>query len=152
MTRQPLPGTVLIAGCSRRKAADAGPLAALELYDGGIAPQLRTRFGGNAALRRRIFFLSARHGLVTADTPLTPYDQQLTVERAHQLRTAVHRTLRPRINELGATARALVVAEPLYLVLLADLLADEDRPLLHWIPDPRGWDETTAVLDEWNWP
>ncbi|MET8683614.1 DUF6884 domain-containing protein [Streptomyces sp. NPDC004732] len=148
----PLPGTMVLAGCSRRKTDAHIPLPALNLYAGGIAPQLRKRVGAHPALRQRVFFLSARHGLVSADTPLLPYDQPLTAEQAAALRPEVHRKLRWRIDALGVPARLLVVAEPLYLVLVADLLADEDRPLVHWIPDPRGWSQAAAVLDEWNWP
>lgn len=148
----PLPATLLLAGCSRRKTTTAVPLPALELYAGGIAPQLRARIGDHPNLRQRVAFLSARHGLVSADTPLLPYKQPLSPERAAQLRPQVYRTLRRRIDALGAPARLLVVAEPLYLALVADLLADDDRPLVRWIPDPRGWLEAAAVLDEWNWP
>jgi hypothetical protein len=148
----PLPGTLIIAGCSRRKTTTIPPAPALELYAGGIAPQLRARFGGRPELLQRIFFLSARHGLVGADTRLHPYDQPLTPERAADLRPSVYRMLRWHLDELGVAARLLVVAEPLYLVLLTDLLADEDRPIVRWIPDPRGWNAAAAVLDEWNWP
>jgi hypothetical protein len=46
----------------------------------------------------------------------------------------------------------LVVAEPLYLVLLADLLALSGRPRVRWIPDHAGgWPRAAAVLDEWGW-
>ncbi|MET8981651.1 DUF6884 domain-containing protein [Streptomyces sp. NPDC004539] len=151
MTR-PLPSTLALVGCSRTKTPTRSPLPALELYAGGIAPQLRTRVGHLPDLRRRVCFLSARHGLVDADTPLLPYDQALTAERADRLRPEVHRLLRPRLDALGAPARLLVVAEPLYLVLVADILADRDRPLVHWIPDPHGWPQASAVLDDWNWP
>lgn len=147
----PAPGTWLIAGCTRTKTPTSTPLPALELYAGGIAAPLRARIGHRADLRRRVLFLSARHGLTEADTPLLPYDQALTTERAAELRPQVHRALRRRIGEDGPPARLLVVAEPLYLVLVADMLADEDRPLVHWIPDPRDWQRAAAVLDEWNW-
>ncbi|OIJ91710.1 DUF6884 domain-containing protein [Streptomyces colonosanans] len=148
----PLPGTLMLAGCSRRKMPTSIPISALELYIGGIAPNLRARVGHLPDLRKRVLFLSARHGLVDADTPLLPYDQTLTAEQADTLRPQVYRHLRQHIDELGVPVRLLVVAEPLYLVLLADVLADDDRPLVHWIPDPHGWPQAAAVLDEWNWP
>ncbi|KUO04813.1 DUF6884 domain-containing protein [Streptomyces caeruleatus] len=148
----PLPGTLVLAACSRRKTDTIVPVPVLELYAGGIAPQLRERVGDQPDLRQRVFFLSARHGLVGADTPLLPYDQALTAEHASVLRPTVHRQLRWRLDALDVRARLLVVAEPLYLVLIADLLADEDRPFMHWIPDPRGWSQAAAVLDDWNWP
>jgi hypothetical protein len=123
----------------------------LELYAGGIASQLRDRVAVDPAMRRRVFFLSARHGLVGADTLICPYDQQLTADRAAELRPVVHGKLREHLAAVDGRPQLLVVAEPLYLVLIADLLGDDDRPIVRWIPDPRGWNEAAAVLDEWNW-
>jgi hypothetical protein len=52
----------------------------------------------------------------------------------------------------GVPREVLVVAEPLYLVLLADLLALPARPRVHWIPDhAHGWAQARAVLDHWGW-
>ncbi|MFG3253260.1 hypothetical protein [Streptomyces sp. NPDC048172] len=146
------PGTLVLASCSRRKTACTAAVPALERYVGGIAPHLRARFGHHADLRSRILFLSARHGLIDANTPLCSYDQRLTTERADELRPRVHRALLRRLDGIAVPTRLLVVAEPLYLGLLADLLAAEDRPTLRWVPDPRGWYTAASVLDEWNWP
>ncbi|MER5642065.1 DUF6884 domain-containing protein [Kitasatospora sp. NPDC002227] len=143
---------LLIAGCSRCKAPERRPLPALERYTGGIAPHLQTRFAGHRHARDRIRFLSAEHGLVHADTPLTPYDRQLTISRAEQLRPRVAAQLEREFQIAGIPERVLLVLEPAYLVLLTDLLAHPARPSLHWVHNPHGWAEATAVLDEWRWP
>ncbi|MGH3935263.1 MAG: hypothetical protein ACRDS1_09860, partial [Pseudonocardiaceae bacterium] len=133
---------MVILGCTARKALTPGPLPALELYEGGCVPQLRARLGGQRRLRARVRFLSAEHGLVTADTPLHPYDRPLDPGRAGQLRPAVMAALYREMTTEGVPHEVLVVAEPLYLVLLADLLALLARPRVHWVPDhAHGWSQ-----------
>ncbi|MFF2955874.1 hypothetical protein ACFVVU_31560 [Kitasatospora sp. NPDC057965] len=145
-------GDLVIAGCSHRKAPESGLLPALERYAGGIAPQLRARFSDHPHARSRIRFLSAAYGLVGADHLIAAYDQRLEPDRAEGLRLIVNGQLRRDFAANGVPRRVLLVLEPDYLVLLADLLALPERPVLHWIPDPRGWPQAAAVLDEWRWP
>ncbi|MFF3071135.1 hypothetical protein ACFVSN_37120 [Kitasatospora sp. NPDC057904] len=145
-------GDLVIAGCSHRKAPESRPLPALERYTGGIAPQLNARFAGHREARTRIRFLSAAYGLVRADDLLAPYDQRLDAGLARQLRPVVAEQIRRDFTANGAPRRVLLVLEPDYLILLADLLALPERPALHWISDPRGWPQAAAVLDEWRWP
>ncbi|WP_327167714.1 MULTISPECIES: DUF6884 domain-containing protein [Streptomyces] len=149
----PMPGTLVIAGCSRRKTAAATPVPALDLYQGGIVPQLRGRLAGHPQVLERVWFLSAEHGLLGARTRVMPYERALTEARARLLRPAVCAAVRERLDALGhLPAQILLVAEPAYLSLLADVLGDEGRPLIRWITEPRGWDDAAAVLDDWNWP
>ncbi len=148
----PVASRMVIVGCTARKAVTLGPLPALELYEGGCVPQLRARLGGGPQLRARVRFLSAEHGLVTADTPLHTYDRPLDPGRAVELRPAVMAALRREMTTEGVPHEVLVVAEPLYLVLLADLLALPARPRVHWVPDhAHGWPQARAVLDQWGW-
>lgn len=148
----PVTDRMVLIGCSARKATTPGPLPALELYDGGCVPPLRTRLGGDPRLRARVRFLSAEHGLVTADTPLHTYDRPLDPDRAVALRPAVMSALHRDMAVDGVPHEILIVVEPLYLVLLADLLALPARPRLYWIPDPaHGWPQASAVLDQWGW-
>jgi len=141
-------GRLVIAGCSAEKATCTGLLPAIDLYDGGCVPPLRARLGPVPALRARVRFLSAEHGLVTADTPLRGYDRPLDPRRAAELRPQVTRQLAAG----GVPGDILLIAEPLYLVLIADLLALRRRPRIHWIPDHRsGWPQAAAVLDRWGW-
>jgi len=143
---------LVLVGCSAEKTATQQPLAALELYDGGCVPPLRARLGHQPRLRARVRFLSAQHGLVTADTPLHSYDRPLDPARAAKLRPRVWARLRAELMETSMPTDILVLAEPLYLVLIADLLAAPERPRVHWIPDhAHGWPHAAAVLDRWKW-
>lgn len=147
----PVTGRVVIVGCSAEKAAAPGPVPAFELYDGGCVPPMRARLGSHPPLRARVRFLSAEHGLVTADTPLHTYDRPLDPQRAATLRPAVMSALRREMAADGVPQEVLVVAEPLYLVLLADLLALPARPRVHWVPDhAHGWPQARVVLDQWG--
>ncbi|MFD8783758.1 hypothetical protein [Kitasatospora sp. NPDC059599] len=145
-------GDLVIAGCSRRKAPAPGLVPALELYTGGIAPKLHARFADHPHARSRIRFLSAAYGLVGADDLITSYDQRLTRDLVEGLRATVNGQLRRDFAANGVPQRVLLVLEPDYLVLLTDLLAMPERPVLQWISDPRGWPQAAAVLDEWRWP
>ena len=148
----PLACRLVIVGCSAEKTLTDGPLPALELYDGGCVPPLRARLGGDARLRARVRFLSAEHGLVAADTVLRIYDRPLDPGRAKALRPRVMAALREEMATAGVPEEVLVVAEPLYLVLLADLLALLGRPRVHWVPDhAHGWPQAAVVLDRWGW-
>ena len=147
MATGPVDGRMVIACCSARKSETRQPMPALELYQGGCIPALRWRIGTDKKLRARVRILSAEHGLITADTPLLPYDRPLDSERAHLLRTAVTQAF---ITDHELPREALVVAEPLYLIMLADLLATSVR--VHWIPDLTcGWEQAAKILDHWEW-
>lgn len=142
---------LVIVGCSAEKTPAPRPLAALELYNGGCVPALRARLGHQPHLRARVRFLSAMHGLVTADTPLSSYDLPLDAARADALRPQVAERLHAELTA-RLPSNVLVIAEPLYLVLLADLLALPERPRVHWVPDhAHGWPQAAAILDSWHW-
>ena len=144
---------MMIVGCTRRKTNTAAPVLAYQLYQGGIVPALRDRLGDSPARWSAVRFLSARHGLIPATMPLLPYNQRLTTTRARELRPAVQQELATVFGHYGTPAEVLVVCEPQYLVLLADLFAIPARPVVHWVSDVRdGWPQAAAVLDEWRWP
>lgn len=144
--------SLVVVGCSARKTGDERPIAALDRYLGGAVPQVRARLGAVPAFRDRVRILSAEHGLLHADTPIGGYDRALDPDRAAQLRPAVTGRLVAEFRRSGVPEDVLVVAEPLYLVLLADLLALPARPRVHWVPDPAsGWPRASAVLDAWGW-
>jgi Family of unknown function (DUF6884) len=146
------PAELVVVGCSAEKAATDLPIPALDLYDGGCVPPLRARVGHLAHLRAKVRFLSAQHGLVSANTRLLPYDRPLDPQRASQLRPEVWANLQADFRAGGVPDQILVIAEPLYMVLLADLLAGDTRPGIVWIPDHAdGWADAAAVLDEWGW-
>ncbi|RBQ18070.1 hypothetical protein DP939_22165 [Spongiactinospora rosea] len=141
MAADPRSGLVIV-GCSRRKLDTAQPVPALELYQGWCFPQLRARIARGPAYRDRVLILSALHGLIPADTPITPYDQQLTPRRAAQLRPTTAATLASR-----PASRVLLLLEPRYRDALPDL------PNTIEINDAvRDWPKAAAVLDSWGWP
>jgi hypothetical protein len=136
---------LVVVGCSRHKRTTAARLSALELYEGGCVPALRARLGDRPELRARLRILSAEYGIVRADDLLRPYDRRLDADRAARLRLSAAASLAgERVREV------LVAAEPLYLYLIADLLAK--GPRVWWTPEPRDTDYVNAVLDEWKWP
>jgi hypothetical protein len=141
---------MVIIGCSRRKTVTDTPVPAFDLYQGGNVPALRTRLGHRPSLRARVRILSAEHGWLHPDALLSPYDRRLDAEQAAQLRPAVTRAIAEDWAVSGVPRQLLVIAEPLYLVLLADLLTVGLS--IHWIPDVHGgWHDAAAVLDRWEW-
>ncbi|WP_326550190.1 hypothetical protein [Micromonospora sp. NBC_01813] len=146
----PVNSRLIIVGCCPRKRVTRHPVPALDLYDEGCIPPLRARLGTNPRLRNRIRILSARHGLVHADTPLLAYDQALDADTAARLRPAVTAALADDLAATGTPCEVLAIVEPLYLVPIADLLTTGAR--VHWVPDYfTGWPEASAVLDSWSW-
>jgi hypothetical protein len=142
---------MIIAGCSRRKMATATPVSALELYQGGCIPALRTYITARPSLRTRVWIISAAHGLVHADTPLMPYDQRMDTRRAISLRPQVDQALRLACERDGTPRQVLVLAEPVYLLALAGLSSMPGGCRAHLIPAPAaGWAEALAILDTWS--
>lgn len=143
---------LIVVGCSAEKTRSTRALPALDFYDGGCVPPLRRRLGGHGELRDRVRFLSAEHGWITAGTPLHFYDRPLDPARAVDLRPRVAAAMARDFDAIGVPTELLVIAEPLYLVLIADLLALPERPRVHWIPDhAHGWPQASTVLDSWRW-
>jgi hypothetical protein len=146
----PLCGRLVIAGCSRRKLATRVPVAALDLYQGGCIPWLRSRLASTPHLRARVQILSAQHGLIKADCSMLPYDRPLDPQRAAELLPLVTIALVGEWAADGAPWEVLVIAEPLYLVPLAAILATP--AIVHWIPDPYDTDAAGRILRRWGWP
>ncbi|QDY75345.1 phosphoribosyltransferase [Streptomyces qinzhouensis] len=141
----PAPRGLVVTGCSRRKAPTTRP--ALELYGGWCFPQLRERIAHRPELRARTLIVSARHGLLTADTPVAPYEQPLTTERVAELRREVSAGLREHLARHPAE-EVLLLLEPLYLRALGRMPV----PVVHTVSDPAGhWPAAALVLDGWGW-
>ncbi|MFD4479866.1 DUF6884 domain-containing protein [Streptomyces sp. NPDC058471] len=139
---------VVVVGCSRRKAATTDPVPALDLYQEWFIPQLRSLLGpAGSPWRDRVLILSARHGLITADTPLTPYDQRMTADRANALQSQTRTTLAGHLDLRPAT-QALVLLEPLYQEALGDIPVRT----VHTFTDPvTDFDAVRRVLNSWSW-
>jgi hypothetical protein len=146
----PVSARLVIAGCSRRKIATVVPVPALDLYQGGCIPWLRSRLGSAPELRTRIRILSAQYGLLNAAQPVLPYDRRLDPERAAEMLAPVTAALARDWAETGAPREVLVIAESLYLVPLAAILATP--AIVYWVPDPRDENAADRVLRRWGWP
>jgi hypothetical protein len=141
---------LVIVGCSRRKLDSSRAVAALDLYQGGCVPWLRSRLASAPHLQCRIRILSAKHGLLNAGCPVLPYDRPLDPERAAEMLPLVTEALAREWALDGAPREILVIAEPLYLVPLAAILATP--AIVHWVPDPYDTDTAESVLRRWGWP
>ncbi len=84
---------LLIMSCGQRKKLDAGPLPALDRYDGPAFRVLRRYFATHATTPLDVYILSAKFGLIPADRPIPNYDQRLTPQHAAELQPAVRDTL-----------------------------------------------------------
>jgi hypothetical protein len=144
---------MVIAGCSRRKAAAAEPVPALDLYQGGCIPALRARTASHPGLRDGVWIISAEHGLLHAGARLLPYDRRMDPGRAVVLRSQVSQCLRSECARNGTPREALVIAEPLYQLALADLPLILGRDRVRWISDPQaGWPDAAAIINRWSEP
>jgi hypothetical protein len=143
---------LVIVGCSRRKTETASPVPALELYQGGAVPGLRAVVADYPERRSRVRIISAQHGLVHPDTSLLPYDRVMDPERAFALRHRTAADLRALCARDGAPTSVLVLAEPLYLLALADLPDLVGRGAITFLSDPAAdWPAAEAILATWSW-
>lgn len=142
----------IIVGCSQRKAG-CGEYAALDLYEGGCLPQLRSRVHAHPSLRDRIFILSARYGLVGANDLIASYDQHMTLARARELTCSIGNALTGRVLVAPHPCELVVLVEPIYLAALTELFRADVRPQVHWFPEPaEDWPAACNVIDSWGWP
>ncbi|AJT62430.1 hypothetical protein T261_0741 [Streptomyces lydicus] len=139
---------LLIVSCSRRKAVTSRPVPALDLYQGWVVPLVRARLGAHGAARRRVLILSALHGLIAADHPVTTYEQPMTVEQQRIVSTTAPETLRRHLAA-HRTTRALLLMEAPYAQALGPVPVQDVR----LITDPMDrHDEVHCILDSWSWP
>jgi hypothetical protein len=81
---------LLIVACSQRKCVTPGVLPALERYDGVYFRVLRkARREGYWPAKLDVLIVSAKYGLLEANTPITHYDVRMTREQATRLRPLV---------------------------------------------------------------
>ncbi|MEV0536766.1 DUF6884 domain-containing protein [Kitasatospora sp. NPDC050463] len=141
-------GGLVIVGCSRRKIITSNPVPALDLYQGWCIPELRQRLPTGTPERARVLVLSAGHGLVGADQPLTTYEQPMTAERARALRGPVRQALTTHLS-IHPAHELLLLLESAY----RDVLGDLPLPVVHLITDPTTHiADVHRILDSWSWP
>lgn len=140
-----------IVGCSRRKREGPEPVPALDLYEGSCIPALRAFADSTGRGRSGIFILSALHGLLGADDPVSPYDRVLDRETASSMRPLVGAQLAKEVRRAKAE-EIVVIAEPLYMLMAADVLALQGRPRIWWFADPgEEFQGAKEVFDTWGW-
>ncbi|MFE0023381.1 DUF6884 domain-containing protein [Amycolatopsis sp. NPDC059021] len=150
MTTNTTTQRLVIVGCSPRKATTTVPLPALELYQDWWFPRLRQAVRACRWPRANVLVLSGQHGLIPADTPLLPYDQPLTPDRADLLRDPVQNAFQHHLTGVARYSVLLLLA-PDYLALLAPALSAAPPASAHWFPDPDTcWDDAVKVLATWS--
>lgn len=93
------PRYLLIVACSQRKDRTPGVLPALERYDGVSFRILRkAQREGYWPEKLDVLIVSAKYGLLDADTPIAHYDVRMTREQALHLRPAVMSALAQRLT------------------------------------------------------
>lgn len=137
---EPAEDVLVVVPCGARKL-DA-PAPAAELYTG---PLFRSAWAAAGRLGHRTVILSARHGLVSPDTVLEPYERRLgdpgsvTVEE-----------LAVQAAELGRPTRVVVLGGRDYVELARAVWPDAEAPLAgaRGIGDMRGRLSGLSSLEE----
>jgi hypothetical protein len=145
---------LIIVNCSRRKLVTSAPIPALELYQGACVPHLREHFATDAARRARIRILSAAHGLLRPEQPVSTYDHRLatSVEALRLHERTVSGQLDAELAESPSLRHLLIIVEPLYLLALQrvfDYLDQLDRIVV--LPGARDWQDGLEQLRRWGW-
>lgn len=105
-----------------------------------------------STVRSEIFVLSAKYGLLNADDKILPYDQILTLELAKRLRQEVGLKIKNQLSDNPSDDEILLIAEPLYLVLVADIFSFSIRPRIYWEPDITSEGSfVSSILESWGW-
>ena len=114
------PRRLLILACTATKRRDQNPIPALLRYDGPSFRTLRKWQTANAADAERmdLLILSAKLGLIAADTEIEDYDQRMTPERAAVLQPVVSSALQQFLAKHGPYAATLVHLGQDYLLAL----------------------------------
>jgi hypothetical protein len=145
---------LIILNCSREKLVTSAPIAALDLYQGACVPHAREHFAADPARRARIRILSAAHGLLRPENPITTYDHRLTnrTEAVRLHEQTVAEQLDAELAETPSMRHMLILVEPLYLLALQRLFDHLDRfDQIAIIPDPWGWQDGLTYLRRWGW-
>ena len=91
-------GRLLFLSCSKRKRPSAKPLPAVKRYDGPTFRVLRRYLNKQRTNGLSTYVLSAKHGVIPGSEPIPDYDQQLTSERAQELKPQVETQLRAALR------------------------------------------------------
>ncbi len=101
---------LIVLACTATKRADPHPLLAIQRYDGPSFRTLRKWQATNptSAAQLDVCILSAKLGLITADTLISDYNQCMTRERAAELRQPVRSALAHIVAQRGSYSATLI--------------------------------------------
>jgi hypothetical protein len=104
------PQRLIVLACTATKRADPDPLLAIRRYDGPSFRTLRKWQAANptSAEQLDVCILSAKLGLITADTLLNDYNQRMTPNHAAELRLPVRSALAHIVAQRGSYRATLV--------------------------------------------
>lgn len=134
---------LLIIACSARKKKCEGAVPAIELYDGPAYRILRKRLHGTCA-KPAIWVLSAKHGLLWADSPIYWYDERLTTDRIQSVRQDAESFIE-RYAPPGSFESIFIWASEMYLQALPSSFLC--RPNIHIAEGPIG--KKLGQLKDW---
>ncbi|MFB3918341.1 MAG: DUF6884 domain-containing protein [Terriglobales bacterium] len=93
---------LLLMACSARKCpAPREPIAAVDRYDGVFFRVLRKWARQTAGNRPDVLIVSARFGLIDAQTEIPDYDRRMTTKRAAELAPEIRLALKSRLEQNG---------------------------------------------------
>jgi hypothetical protein len=140
---------LLIVGCSARKRPTNGKAIAWDVYDGNVFRTLKAvDRASHLPPDLEILILSAKHGLMPAQTRIARYDQRMSLARADELASQNRQTLREVLGKtryrevflcmgqtyLESLQPFSVWAESRLSVRVADgRIGEKLRKLKHWV-------------------
>ena len=78
---------LLLTSCSKRKR-QLNNKPAIEVYDGPLFKAIRKHFDTTLP-QVDIYILSSKYGLISSDTLINPYDQEMTPDQALEIQSDV---------------------------------------------------------------
>ncbi|WP_254863115.1 DUF6884 domain-containing protein [Halovivax gelatinilyticus] len=92
--------TLLVQSCSKSKIEPDKPVSALELYSGYFFKIIKKSMGeGGGYSDCDLCILSAKHGIIDPEEPISPYDRRMDSHRAKELGPKVRNELKNRVTE-----------------------------------------------------
>lgn len=119
---------LLILACSQRKKPDVGLLPAIDRYDGvNFSVLHKARREGYLPDNLDILILSAKYGLIEAQTPIENYDLKMTKQRALELQIQASHDLDQYLSQTSYHEIFVNLGQT-YLLAIA---CSEERKKLH---------------------
>lgn len=140
------PRRLLLLSCSQRKRRTRGLLPAINRYDGPAFRVLRRYLGEPPTVQPEVIILSAKWGLISGDTLLPHYDQQMTEQRATKLRPLIIKQLH-KILEAQSYKEMFIVMSRSYFQVLTDQELSKIASLTIYIPQGRQGQKISALYD-----